>query len=358
MPPFLDFNYVTVATFDSVADEMIWMSDIVWPSGKVPVDGIPEFVESTVDEIEQIIPASVHLVISSAAVVGIILTLLTAFFVICLSKKPIVSASNPPLLCILLFGLLLMYSSVIFTKSRLLPPLEESQHLLLCKIQSTSSSIGFILCVSVLASKMWRVYKANWVYKKSEVESEWWLGFIVFISLGVDISLLILNRLLYPLEIAKVILTQKTDPTNPNHQTILYVTICSATDQFIPVLLSVLDKAALVLVGLFLTIEIRQVKKVSCSLLDDSQLVAASIYNIIIFATCGLILAILLQNSTTNSYVFSSALVLCCSTSTLVVMFVPKIFHVITASLGDTWVDTHDTTLSTMASTSVSPIRQ
>lgn len=199
---------------------------------------------------------------------------------------------------------------------------------------------------------MWRVYKANWVYKKSEVESEWWLGFIVFISLGVDISLLILNRLLYPLEIAKVILTQKTDPTNPNHQTILYVTICSATDQFIPVLLSVLDKAALVLVGLFLTIEIRQVKKVSCSLLDDSQLVAASIYNIIIFATCGLILAILLQNSTTNSYVFSSALVLCCSTSTLVVMFVPKIFHVITASLGDTWADTHDTTLSTMASTS------
>lgn len=32
MSPFLDFDYVTVATFDSVADEMIWMNDIVWPS--------------------------------------------------------------------------------------------------------------------------------------------------------------------------------------------------------------------------------------------------------------------------------------------------------------------------------------
>ncbi|KAJ8044400.1 Gamma-aminobutyric acid type B receptor subunit 2 [Holothuria leucospilota] len=98
--------------------------------------------------------------------------------------------------------------------------------------------------------------------------------------------------------------------------------MCSSGDGILPLLLLFVDKIVLLLVGSFLSYEIRQASLMS---FGDSRQVIITIYNIIIFGACGLILMLLLESAPTSLYIFTSALVIFCTSISMATMFLPKV---------------------------------
>ncbi|XP_071835095.1 gamma-aminobutyric acid type B receptor subunit 1-like isoform X2 [Apostichopus japonicus] len=325
-----EFDYVTVATYDSVSDDMIWTNGIVWPGGDVTKDGITEFV---ISEVESMIPAYIYIITSSVSFLLIIMALMTILFVFWFSDQSIIIRANPCVCYLTLIGIVAMASSVFFNKPELFPDLDDNQHMILCHAQSTSASLGFILTISTLVCKIWKFYKDK-AYAQSKVVSNLQLCTAILASFGVDVGLQLLIKLLYPLNVTTKQISEEVDVTDPNHVTVYYVRICTTGDQLIPLIITVVDKAVLLLLGLFWTIEIRQA---SFKAHEEEQLIAIGIYNVLIFASCGLILSLLLQNATpTEWYVISSTLIICCAIFTWIIIFTPKVLYILKSRNKDT----------------------
>ncbi|XP_071835096.1 gamma-aminobutyric acid type B receptor subunit 1-like isoform X3 [Apostichopus japonicus] len=326
-----EFDYVTVATYDSVSDDMIWTNGIVWPGGDVTKDGITEFV---ISEVESMIPAYIYIITSSVSFLLIIMALMTILFVFWFSDQSIIIRANPCVCYLTLIGIVAMASSVFFNKPELFPDLDDNQHMILCHAQSTSASLGFILTISTLVCKIWKFYKDK-AYAQSKVVSNLQLCTAILASFGVDVGLQLLIKLLYPLNVTTKQISEEVDVTDPNHVTVYYVRICTTGDQLIPLIITVVDKAVLLLLGLFWTIEIRQ--QASFKAHEEEQLIAIGIYNVLIFASCGLILSLLLQNATpTEWYVISSTLIICCAIFTWIIIFTPKVLYILKSRNKDT----------------------
>lgn len=73
--------------------------------------------------------------------------------------------------------------------------------------------------------------------------------------------------------------------------------------------------------------------------IGDSRYVTISIYNIVIFGVCGLVLSILLENDPINSYLISSLLVICCTIIVIIIMFLPKVSHFGRIPHSGKWLD-------------------
>ncbi|PIK48660.1 putative gamma-aminobutyric acid type B receptor subunit 1 [Apostichopus japonicus] len=191
------------------------------------------------------------------------------------------------------------------------------------RIHDIIASLGFTMVVSTLVARIWLVYNSL----KSDDHagsSVLKIGGIVAVLLTFDVICLVLKIFLYPVYLNFVPLGIEVDPEDSNHFIEYYFSECSSGDGVIPLLLSFADKAVMLLTGSFLSYEITQA---NLTPVGDSKQVAICIYNIILFGVCGLILTILLKNTPTESYIFASSLVICCTTVTILVLYLPKIIY-------------------------------
>ncbi|XP_071835074.1 gamma-aminobutyric acid type B receptor subunit 1-like [Apostichopus japonicus] len=313
---------VSLAIYTSGTDEIIWKTPIEWAGGEVPLDS-PITVPITTDRIERLIPAYLHILVTTFSSFGAVIILITTLLTIRFIRRGSRLGMDAVFDYITLFGGFLMYASVLCTKSDLLPSLSDQHHLLICKIHDIIASLGFTMAVSTLVARILLVYNSL----KSDDHagsSVLKIGGIVAVLLTFDVICLVLKIFLYPVYLNFVPLGIEVDPEDSNHFIEYYFSECSSGDGVIPLLLSFADKAVMLLTGSFLSYEITQA---NLTPVGDSKQVAICIYNIILFGVCGLILTILLKNTPTESYIFASSLVICCTTVTILVLYLPKIIY-------------------------------
>ena len=100
------------------------------------------------------------------------------------------------------------------------------------------------------------------------------------------------------------------------------VQTCSATDSYVWLSILFVYKGALLVVGLFLAWETREVH---LKHLNDSKLIGASIYGIVVLSVALAAVGILLQSAVNTSYGVIGALLLLGNTSLLCLIFAPKV---------------------------------
>ncbi|XP_071835076.1 gamma-aminobutyric acid type B receptor subunit 1-like [Apostichopus japonicus] len=313
---------VSLAVYTSATDEMLWKTPIVWAGGEVPLDS-PITIPITTDRIERLIPAYLHILVTSFSSVGTVIILITTLLIIRYIRRGSRLGLDAVFDYVTLFGGFLMFVSVSCTKSDLLPSLSDQHHLLVCKIHGAFTSLGFTIAVSTLVARIWLVYDSFTSHGHVN-NSVLKFGGIIAAFLTFDVICLILQSVLYPVNLKSVSSGSAVDPEDSNHFIEYYFSECSSGDGVIPLLLSFADKAVMLLTGSFLSYEITQA---NLTPVGESKQVAICIYNIILFGVCGLILTFLLKNTPTATYIFTSSLIICCTTVTILVLYLPKIIY-------------------------------
>ena len=100
------------------------------------------------------------------------------------------------------------------------------------------------------------------------------------------------------------------------------VQICSATDKYVWLSILFVYKGGLLVVGVFLAWETRGVH---LKHLNDSKLIGASIYGIVVLSVAMAAIGILLQSAVNTRYGVIGALLLLGNTSLLCLIFAPKV---------------------------------
>ena len=98
--------------------------------------------------------------------------------------------------------------------------------------------------------------------------------------------------------------------------------MCSAESEYVWLSILFVYKGALLVIGVFLAWETREVH---LKHLNDSKLIGASIYGIVVLSVALAAVGILLESAVNASYGVIGALLLLGNTSLLCLIFVPKV---------------------------------
>ncbi|XP_071835077.1 gamma-aminobutyric acid type B receptor subunit 1-like [Apostichopus japonicus] len=315
------FSPSPVAVYTAVTDEMIWRDEIIWSGdGNVPLDGSVT-VPITKERIERLIPSYLHILVMALALSGMLLTLAIIFCVTWFFRKRV--RYQPLFDYVILCSCLVMFASTVITKSQILPQITDQQNVFLIQARNISTSVGFTLVVASLVGQIWFIYQASLI---SMSNTERFNTRIIYILIGValiiDVICLLILHLYYPVELTTFSLGQETDPKDPYHVIEYYVTTYSNGDGWIPHAMLLVDKAVLLLAGSFLSFEVLQG---TANTVAEGKKVAVCIYNIILFSICGLVLVFLLDGDPISAFAFSSTLIICCTSMTVLMLFIPKL---------------------------------
>ncbi|XP_071835071.1 gamma-aminobutyric acid type B receptor subunit 1-like isoform X2 [Apostichopus japonicus] len=348
-----EYSLVQVAVYSSLEDNMTWLDDIIWPGGDVPLDG-PAKIPVITERVELLIPTDIYIIMTSLTGTGLVLVVVITFVILYISRRSLYEIDTV-LYYDVLFSCVIMYSSVLITKSQVLPTLTDKQQLLICQVHDIAASLGFTLGVSALVGKIWFIYQAATSSGVGRVQGHVisnTCGVYVIIagSLAVDILLVAVYCILYPRILENESLDKVVDPVDFNYVTEYYVTKCSSADDVIPFLLLFGDKALLLLVGMYLSYEVKQT---SIRELPERKGVAICFYNITLFGVCGLILTFITKTTPTESFIIFSSLIICCTTITILVLCVPKIFWIMKHTTGGVNKRVNGTTSSNSQGSSV-----
>ncbi|KAJ8044394.1 Gamma-aminobutyric acid type B receptor subunit 1 [Holothuria leucospilota] len=322
-----NFMFVPIGNYYTLTDTMVWTGRIQWPGGRVPDDGSGSS-QITIERIERPLAGYLHIILFSIAVFGMTLVVLTLILTIRFANTRAFCDSSPVLNYVILTSCFMLYFSLILTKSQLLISLSDRNHALICQIRKTITSVAITLGISTLVGKMWLIHGKSKIFSApyKEVTTVRRVYFIIAVSVVTDVTCMTFSNIYYPTDLRTISLEKQVDPAQTYHITEYYTKLCSSDSDILPVLLILTDKVVLLLVGALLSYGVRQANITS---LADSRQVSIAIYNAIIFCACGLILTHLLKSAPVTLLVFTSALVVFCTSVTLLILFLPKVISVI-----------------------------
>jgi len=294
--------------------------DEIWPDNKPPRD-------HTVENLEfMMVPLPLIIIMWLMAAVGIICSASFLYFNISNGKNRIIKMSSPKLNNIIILGCILCYASVVLfgLDARFLNLKEYGNN---CNARTSVLSIGFSLSFGAMFSKTWRVHKiftAAKTLKKMAIK-DFHLLVIVAGLLAVDVVFLSCWIAIDPL-VAEILTFKEMIRKEQDIIIIpaLYQCTCQYKTYFLGVLFAY--KGILLLFGLFLAWETRNV---TIPALNDSRYIGMSVYNVVVLSIIGAIVAIALDGSMYYEapYAISSLCLIVCTTATLLLVFVPKIYQ-------------------------------
>lgn len=263
------------------------------------------------------------------AVVGIICSAGFLYFNISNRKHRVIKMSSPKLNNIIILGCILCYASVVLLglDARFL---DIGEYGYICNARTIVLSFGFSLSFGAMFSKTWRVHKiftAAKTLKKMAIR-DFRLLVIVASLLLVDLVFLSTWVAIDPL---KTEILRFEELTQKEQDVIIIPALFQCTCRYKTYFLGVLFgyKGILLLFGLFLAWETRNV---TIPALNDSRYIGMSVYNVVVLSIIGAIEAIALDGSMYYKapYAVSSLCLIVCTTATLLLVFVPKMYHFLT----------------------------
>lgn len=227
--------------------------------------------------------------------------------------------SSPNLNNVIILGCILSYCSVILFAF-------DGDYLTadLCKARAASLCVGFTFVFGSLFSKTWRVYKVTRIISaKQKVIKDLCLFGVVGGLIFIDVIFLFNWNFLDPLQMKTKYLPTFYDPEDENilHEPYMYT--CEVNNIAIWLGLLYSYKGILLLFGLFLAWETRTV---NIPALNDSQHIGMAVYNVVIACAVGTPVVTFVQDKQFEaSFVVTAICILFSTTSTLCIVFVPKI---------------------------------
>ncbi|XP_072018246.1 gamma-aminobutyric acid type B receptor subunit 2-like [Amphiura filiformis] len=300
------------------------VGNFIWPGGYVPLDHTPKIIIKVLS-VHKGISFALYAAMSSLAIIGILMALFFLAFNFRYREKRFVKMSSPNLNNLIILGSVLVYATIFVggLDSNLVSVAVEAQF---CQLRVWLLSLGFVLAFGSMFSKTWRVHKiAAFKTPKRVIIKDQQLFLMVFVLLLIDVCVLAVWHIIDPMEIAKRDLNEIDDPQVPNQRLIPYYEYCSCKHQIYWLAALYSYKALLLIFGAFLAWETRQV---TISALNDSKLIGISVYNVIVLCTIGVSVSFVINNDPAILYIFTSCVVLFCTTITLIIVFVPKIISV------------------------------
>ncbi|XP_070561872.1 gamma-aminobutyric acid type B receptor subunit 2-like [Ptychodera flava] len=317
-------TYRTIGYFNSKTGIIDWRmrpEDIFIKSGgHIPID-FPYTIQ--VSRIVNI-SASIFTVMISMATIGLIFCACVLAFNIRHSDKRIIKMSSPNLNNVIIFGCCMMYACVI------LYGLDHSKYPILCKIDKVLLAIGFTLSFGAMFSKTWRIYKifTNKKTTKMTIKDQQLFG-LVAVLLTVDVVILLLWLLVDPPYVSAQVVNIKREAIDTNgditRETEDIVYRCYSNNKIQWSFALFAYKGLLLLFGAFLTFQIRNVK---IAALNDSRYIALSVYNVVVLSFIGLPVSLMLDDKPQESYAIVSSFLTFCTTTTMILLFGPKIVRV------------------------------
>ncbi|XP_072032778.1 gamma-aminobutyric acid type B receptor subunit 2-like [Amphiura filiformis] len=237
-----------------------------------------------------------------------------------------IKMSSPNLNNVIAFGVIVAYTCIILIGIDV-SLVDEDKLLKICKVRTWLIAMAFTLVFGGMFTKMWRVYSIvihNRTKRKVIKDSH--LVFIVGVLLLIDMLILVLHEITDSYQITNVrtqIPQTEEDLAKYVQRVHLHVQCNSGSENDLLWLLAfVIYKVFVMIFGVFLT---WQTRNINVPALNDSYYVGLAIYNTILCFAVAVPLSIINNQSVGINYALVSCLVLFCVTTTLSMLFIPKL---------------------------------
>ncbi|XP_041352634.1 gamma-aminobutyric acid type B receptor subunit 2-like [Gigantopelta aegis] len=287
-----------------------------WPSKLVPKDSMQ--LRST----HVCVSTWLYVIMCTVASMGILMAVLFLYFNIKFHAERIIKMSSPWINNVILVGCIILYMFVYVSG------LDNSKFSSVCQASVFFIVVGFSLAFGALFAKTWRVhviYTASLKMKKRAPKDK-----DLFIKIGVltaiNASIMVFWTVFDPLVSTEVYLRNLKTEEPHNDRVVVPVTWhCTSRYHiyFYGVLLGI--QGILLLLGVFLAFTTR---KVTILELNDSKYIGMCIYNVIVLASVGLPVALILKGSVNVTYGLLSSLIIAGTTATQCLIFIPKVYGV------------------------------
>ncbi|XP_063700563.1 gamma-aminobutyric acid type B receptor subunit 2 [Culicoides brevitarsis] len=293
-------------------------SSIKWYKGQTPIaKRILKF------RIVTISPVAFY-TITAFSCIGVLLSALFLSFNLYFRKIKAIKISSPKLSNITALGCILVYMSVIFLglDHSTLPAYWLFPAVCIARVSLLSS--GFSLAFGSMFAKTYRVHRilCGGGLCKDRILQDSKLILLICILLLIDGFVVLLWILKDPMEryLSNLNLEISTEDRSVVYQPQVEVCQSQHTSKWLGILY--IYKGLLLVVGVYMAWETRHVK---ISALNDSQYIGISVYSVVITSASVVVLANLLAERVTLSFIIISVFILISTTATLCLLFLPKI---------------------------------
>ncbi|KAJ7363717.1 hypothetical protein OS493_009880 [Desmophyllum pertusum] len=284
-----------------------------WEEGRPPVDRQSERKQLNT------ISMTVFVFMCSMACLGICLAFMFLCFNIRNRNRRLIKMSSPNLNNVIILGCILSYVSVILFAL-------DGGYLTadLCKARAATLCVGFTFVFGSLFSKTWRVHKITRIISaKKKVIKDLHLFGVIGVLIVIDMIILLNWNFLDPFQKKMKYLSTFNDHDDDNIRHVPYMYMCEVNNIEIWLGLLYSYKGILLLFGLFLAWETRNVK---IPALNDSHHIGMAVYNVVIVCVVGTPVVTFVQDKQFEaSFIVTAICILFSTTSTLCIVFVPKI---------------------------------
>ncbi|RDD35799.1 Gamma-aminobutyric acid type B receptor subunit 2, partial [Trichoplax sp. H2] len=224
--------------------------------------------------------------------------------------------SSPNLNNCILIGCILLYSSNIISGT-----ISIISSATLCMLAPWLTIIGFATVSGSMFAKTYRAYKILTSRKRINPIHDYHLYGIVTVLILMETMVLTTWTVMDPMKPEYRILPRQTSPNNSFIILVPRLLECSCKN-FVIWLAIILTLNAFVLIfGAFLAYEARNIK---LSVMNESKQIALCIYNVALLCIIVIPISFFLPNTSGETYIASSGLILYCTTTTTCIFFIPK----------------------------------
>ncbi|GAB1863249.1 Gamma-aminobutyric acid type B receptor subunit 2 [Camponotus japonicus] len=302
-----------------------------WPGGQVPA-------ARRVFRLRMVTVApAAFLVITCIASVGVTLALVFLAFNLHFRKHKSIKLSSPRLNNMAAVGCGLVYGAVILLglDDATLPD-SDGYYPTVCKARVYLLSAGFSLAFGSMFTKTYRVHRiftrSRSGVVKNKLLQDTQLIFLICMLLVIDVVVVTLWVSLDPMQRHLQNLTLEISPQDRGVVYQPQVEVCRSqhTNGWLSALY--VYKGLLLVVGVYMAWETRHVK---IPALNDSQYIGMSVYFVVITSGIVVVLANLMPDRATLTFVTITALILASTTATLALLFLPQLANILAGERAD-----------------------
>ncbi|XP_068708360.1 gamma-aminobutyric acid type B receptor subunit 1-like [Montipora foliosa] len=304
----------------------------LWKDNRVPSD------HTRIKRKMSDIPPYLFIPFSAAATFGIVLGIIFLLFNRYYRECRFIRCSAPLFNDVTVLGCISCLLTVVLFGLRVFEdPAETFSRI--CKVEAWILNIGFSLAFGSMFTKTWRVYKiytnksCKRFRKPTNKRSKFRVGplsdWLMLAKVGglvlIDVVTLLAWELADPLQHNQVTIRSERNPDEPFEIIEHDLNICTATK--LPLWLALIFgcKGILLLYGLFIAHETRNVVYAH---LNDSSVIGICVYNVVVSSTIGAFSSVILDdNQYKEMYAVLGLCIIFPATTTIAFIFVPKLMH-------------------------------
>ncbi|XP_055937587.1 gamma-aminobutyric acid type B receptor subunit 2-like isoform X1 [Argiope bruennichi] len=316
---FQNGSEVKVGEYDPIFDEIDFSKGvpIIWSAG-----GGPPADRTHKKITKKRISITVYSILVTFAIFGIIIA--TVFLIVNIKyrNQRYIKMSSPYLNNIIVVGCMLTYTSVILLgmDSGLS---SETNFPYVCTARAWVLMSGFTLAFGSMFSKTWRVHAIFTNIKlNKKIIKDYKLFMVVGVLVMIDVIILTTWQIIDPFYRKTTTGAPLPSPENEDIEIIPELEFCQSNNMTIFLGSIYAYKGLLMAFGCFLAWETRHV---SIPALNDSKYIGMSVYNVVIMCVIGAALSFVLREQQDAAFIIISIFIMFCSTTTLCLVFVPKV---------------------------------